>query len=53
MPGLVQTLVGVTRPLDARLSLRDRYGSVFRTNDAIGGQLFPSRGGEAVVGRLS
>jgi cytochrome P450 family 135 len=38
-PGLVQTLVGVTRPLDARLSLRDRYGSVFRTNDAIAGEL--------------
>ena len=39
MPGLVQTLLGVRRPLEARLSMRDRYGRVFRTNDAIAGQL--------------
>ena len=38
-PGLLQTLLGVTRPLEARLELRKRYGGVFRTNDALGGEL--------------
>jgi cytochrome P450 len=27
------------RPLEARLNMRDRYGSVFQTNDAIAGEL--------------
>jgi cytochrome P450 len=39
-PRLLQTLLGVTRPVEARLALRERYGSVFRTSDAIGGELF-------------
>jgi cytochrome P450 len=33
-------LLGVVRPLEARLSMRDRYGRIFRTNDAIAGELF-------------
>jgi cytochrome P450 len=40
MPRLLQTLLGVVRPLDARLAMRERYGGVFRTNDAIAGELF-------------
>jgi cytochrome P450 family 135 len=40
MPGLAQTLLGVMRPLDARLEMRERYGPVFRSNDAIAGELF-------------
>jgi cytochrome P450 len=39
-PGLLQLLVGITRPIDARLALRDRYGGVFRTRDAVVGELF-------------
>jgi cytochrome P450 len=37
---LLQTVVGVMNPLEARLRMRERYGSVFRTNDAIAGELF-------------
>jgi cytochrome P450 len=40
LPGLLQTLMGVMRPLEARLLLRERYGGVFRTDDAIAGELF-------------
>src|SRR5688572_22513267 len=32
--------MGVIRPLEARLLMRKRYGGVFRTNDAIAGELF-------------
>jgi cytochrome P450 len=39
-PRLVQTLLGVMRPLETRLAVRERYGKVFRTNDAIVGELF-------------
>jgi cytochrome P450 len=39
-PRLFQTLLGVMRPLDARLNMRKRYGGVFRTNDALAGELF-------------
>jgi cytochrome P450 len=39
-PRLLQTLLGVMRPLEARLGMRDRYGTVFRSNDAIAGELF-------------
>lgn len=35
----MQTLMGVTRPIEARLALQRRYGPVFRTNDAIAGPL--------------
>src|SRR3954468_10624717 len=40
LPRLAQTLLGVMRPLEARLDMRQRYGSVFRSNDAIAGELF-------------
>jgi cytochrome P450 len=40
LPGLLQTLLGITRPLEARLEMRKRYGAVFRSNDAIAGELF-------------
>jgi cytochrome P450 len=40
MPRLAQTLLGVVRPLDARMTMRRRYGSIFRTRDAIAGELF-------------
>jgi cytochrome P450 len=36
---VVQTLLGVTRPIEARLAMRRRYGPVFRSNDAIVGPL--------------
>src|SRR3954471_22987293 len=39
LPRLAQTLLGVMRPLEARLALRKRYGPVFRTNDVIVGEL--------------
>src|ERR671921_3056848 len=39
MPRLAQTLLGITRPLEARLEMRDRFGRVFRTRDAIAGEL--------------
>lgn len=39
-PRLVQTATGVMWPLESRLALRRRYGSVFRTRDAIVGELF-------------
>jgi cytochrome P450 len=32
-------LLGVMRPIEARLALRRRYGPVFRTNDALAGPL--------------
>src|SRR3954451_21501495 len=40
MPRLLQSWLGVTRPLAARLQLRERYGPVFRTRDAIVGEMF-------------
>ena len=40
LPGLLQTLLGVMRPLEARLEMRERYGAVFRSHDAIAGELF-------------
>ena len=40
IPGLLQTLLGVIRPLEARLEMRERYGGVFRTSDAIAGEMF-------------
>jgi cytochrome P450 len=40
LPRLAQTLLAVTRPLEGRLAVRRRYGGVFRTRDAIVGELF-------------
>jgi len=40
LPHLLQTLLAVMRPLDARLAMRERYGAVFRSNDAIMGEMF-------------
>jgi cytochrome P450 len=40
LPRLLQTLIGVTRPVEARLAMRERYGGVFRSKDAIAGELF-------------
>jgi cytochrome P450 family 135 len=40
IPRLLQTLLGVLRPVEARHALRNRYGGVFRTRDAIAGELF-------------
>ena len=38
-PRLVQSLLGVMRPIEGRLALQRRYGPVFRTNDALAGPL--------------
>jgi len=40
LPRLLQTLLGVVRPVDSRLGMYHRYGGVFRTDDAIAGELF-------------
>jgi cytochrome P450 len=40
VPRLLQTLLGVMRPIEARRDLRERYGGVFRSNDAIAGEVF-------------
>src|SRR4051794_11356672 len=48
VPRLAQTLLGVVRPLDARLMMRRRYGSIFRTRDAIAGELFHIADREAI-----
>src|SRR5437588_2495432 len=39
LPRLVQSWLGVVRPVEARLAMRKRYGTVFRTDDAIAGEL--------------
>jgi len=39
MPRVAQTWMGVARPIQARLMMRERYGPVFRTNDAIVGTM--------------
>jgi cytochrome P450 len=33
-------VLGVTRPLEARFGMRDKYGRIFRSNDAIAGEMF-------------
>ena len=38
-PGLVQTIVGTVSPFRSRLTMRRRYGKLFRTDDAIVGPL--------------
>jgi cytochrome P450 len=40
MPRLLQTWLGVMRPLETRLSARRRYGPVFRSRDALAGEMF-------------
>jgi cytochrome P450 len=40
MPGPLQTWLGVVRPVETRLAVRERYGRLFRTDDAIAGELF-------------
>ena len=37
---MLQTVLAVTRPLEARFDLRDRFGRIFRSNDAIAGEMF-------------
>ena len=39
LPRPLQSWLGVMRPVDARLALRERYGPVFRTRDAIAGTI--------------
>ena len=39
MPRVAQTWMGVARPIQARLQMRERYGPVFRTNDALAGTM--------------
>ena len=40
LPSPLQTTLGLIRPVEARLAMRNRYGGVFRTKDAIAGELF-------------
>src|SRR5437764_1107731 len=40
VPAPLQTVVGVLWPVRARLAMRERYGKVFRSHDAIAGELF-------------
>jgi cytochrome P450 len=39
MPRLAQTWMGVASPIRARLAMRERYGPVFRTRDAVVGTM--------------
>ncbi len=40
LPRILQSWLGVTRPVKARLAMRERYGSLFQSNDLIAGQMF-------------
>jgi cytochrome P450 len=40
LPRPLQSWLGVIRPFESRLALRKRYGTVFRSNDAIAGVVF-------------
>jgi cytochrome P450 len=40
LPRLAQTWLAVMRPVDARLEMRRRHGPVFRTRDALVGEVF-------------
>ena len=40
LPGLLQSWLGVVRPVETRLIVRKRYGPLFRTDDALAGELF-------------
>src|SRR3989442_5752229 len=37
---VLQSLFGVMRPIETRLAVRRRYGPIFRSNDAIAGEVF-------------
>jgi cytochrome P450 family 135 len=39
MPRPLQTWLGLARPIQARLAMRERYGPVFRTTDVIAGEM--------------
>jgi cytochrome P450 len=39
LPRALQSWLGVTRPIEARLAMRRRHGPVFRTRDVIAGEL--------------
>src|SRR3989442_15553321 len=39
-PRVLQSWLGVMRPIETRLAVRRRYGPIFRTNDAIAGEVF-------------
>ncbi|PWU25399.1 MAG: cytochrome P450 [Candidatus Rokuibacteriota bacterium] len=40
LPRSLQSLIGVIRPFDSRIALRNRFGPVFATNDVIVGRMF-------------
>ncbi len=40
LPGPLQSWLGIAFPVEARLTMRKRYGRVFRSNDSIAGELF-------------
>jgi cytochrome P450 family 135 len=40
LPRPLQSLIGVIRPFESRIALRNRYGPVFATNDVIVGRMF-------------
>jgi cytochrome P450 len=40
LPRVLQSWLGVVRPVESRLALRKRYGAVFRSNDLLVGQVF-------------
>jgi len=37
---VLQSWLGVMRPVDTRLLMRRRHGAIFRTRDAIAGEMF-------------
>ena len=39
-PRLLQLWLGVVRPVETRLAVKKRYGPIFRSNDAIAGEIF-------------
>jgi cytochrome P450 family 135 len=39
LPGPVQSWLGIAYPVQARLAMRSRYGSLFRSNDSIAGEI--------------
>src|SRR2546430_16446587 len=41
LPRALQSWLGLARPVESRLALRNRYGPVFRSNDLILGEGFP------------
>src|SRR2546425_3151576 len=39
-PRVLESWLGLMRPIETRLAVRRRYGPIFRTNDAIAGEVF-------------